>query len=124
MTLEHTESAYELAGSGYLKAEDARALIERALQNVHTLEATLSATDSDQEKNIAEVIRLKTKLAQFRPRRGRPRMGNVRSREIPTYQSVFRALTELSPSPSAAKEIIESVLAYAGNPGMKTSKAA
>ena len=124
MTVEQTESAYELAGSGYLKAEDARALIERTLQNVRTVEGTLGATNSDQEKNLAELIRLKTKLAQFRPRRGRPRMGNVRSREIATYQRVFGALTELSPSPSAAKNMIEGVLAYAGNPGMKTSKAA
>ena len=112
-TLEHTESAYELAGSGYLKAEDARALIERALRNIRTLEETLSATDPDQEKSRAELARLKAKLEQFRPRRGRPSLGNVRSREIATYQRIFRALTELSPSPSAAKEIIEGVLGYA-----------
>ena len=33
-TLEHIQSAYELAGSGYLKAADARNLIEKALKNV------------------------------------------------------------------------------------------
>ena len=112
-TLEHTESAYDLAGSGYLKAEDARALIEQVLKNVRTLEESLSPTDADQEKNIAELARIKAKLAQFRPRRGRPRMGKVQSREIATYQRIFRALTELSPSPSAAKQMIEGVLGYA-----------
>ena len=112
-TLQHLQSAYDLAGSGYLNAEDARALIERALQNVQSVEETLSAVDSGQETNITELVRLKAKLAQFRPRRGRPRMGKVCSREIATYQRIFRALTELSPSPSVAKEMIEGVLAYA-----------
>ena len=113
MALEHTESAYDLASSGYLKADDARALIERALRSVRTLEETLSATDPDRRPNIAELARLKAKLAQFRPRRGRPRMGGVRSPEVATYHRIFRALTELSPSPSAAKAMIERILAYA-----------
>ena len=112
-TLEHAESAYDLAESGYLKAEDANALIERALQNIRTLEESLSALDPDQETSITELARLKAKLAQFRPHRGRPRLGKVRGREIVTYQRIFQALTELSSSPSAAKKIIEGVLAYA-----------
>ena len=112
-TLERTESAHDLACSGYLKANDARALVERALQSVQTLEEALSATDPDQEKTITELALLKAKLAQFRPRRGRPRMGKVRSQEIATYQRIFQALTELSPSPRVAKEMIEGVLAYA-----------
>ena len=112
-TLNHTESAYELAGSGYLKATDARALIEKALQSVRMLEENLDPADPDREKKVAELARVKTKLAKFRPRRGRPRMGNVHSAEVATYQRVFRALTELCPSPRVAKEMIEGVLGYA-----------
>ena len=39
-------------------------------------------------------------------------MGKVPSREIVTYQRVFKALTEICPSPSIAKEMIERLLAY------------
>lgn len=112
-TLEHTKSAYDLAGSGYLKAADARVLIARALQNVRALEEALNPTDPDHDKTLAELAHLKANLVHFRPRRGRPRMGNVQSGEIATYQRIFRALTELCPSSSVAKEMIEGVLGYA-----------
>ena len=111
--LQHIKSTYELADSGYLKASDARALIEQALQNVGALEVTLTPTVSDYDWTTAELVRLKVKLSQFHPRRGRPRLGKVRRSEIATYQRIFRALTELSPSPSVAKEMIEGVLRYA-----------
>lgn len=111
--LEHAQSAYELAESGYLIAEDAKALIEQAMRNIQAVEDSLSPTDPNHEKNMAEVAPVKLKLAQFRPRRGRPRMGKVRSEEVATYRRIFRALTELSPSPTAAKQMIEGVLGYA-----------
>ena len=97
------ESAYDLAGSGYLKAADARELIEKALQNVQTVEEALDPTDPDHENKLAELARLREKLVQFRPKKGRPRMGKVRSAEIATYQRIFGALTELCPSPRVAK---------------------
>ena len=112
-TLEHMESAYDLAGSGYLKAADARGLIEKPLQNVQTVEDALDPTDPDHENKAAKLARLRDKLAEFRPKRGRPRMGKVRSAEIATYQRIFRALTELCPSPTVAKEMIEGVLGHA-----------
>ena len=112
-TLEHMQSAYELAGSGYLKAVDARNLIEKALKNVQTVEEALDPTDPNHENKVAELARLREKLAQFRPRRGRPHMGKVRSAEIATYQQIFRALTDLCPSPRIAKEMIEGVIEYA-----------
>ena len=112
-TLEHMESAYDLAGSGYLTAADARELIERALQNVQTVEEALDPADPDHENKIADLARLRDKLAQFRPRRGRPHMGRVRSVEIATYQRIFGALTDLCPSPRIAKEMIERVIEHA-----------
>ena len=112
-TLQHLASAYDLACSGYLKADDARALIFRALEDAKALEEHLSAAQLDEQHTATELARIKEKLTRFRPRRGRPSLGRVRGREIATYRRVFRSLTELSPSPSAAKEIIESVLARA-----------
>ena len=111
-TLEHMQCAYDLAGSGYLKAADARDLIKKLLKNVQTVEEALDPSDPDYENTVAELGLLRDKLAQFRPRRGRPRMGKVRSAEIATYQRVFRALTNLCPSPKVAKEMIEGVIEH------------
>ena len=124
-TVEQMDSAYELAGSGYLKAADASDLVEKALQNVQNLEESLDPTDPDHKRKITDIACLKAKLSQFRPRRGRPPMGKVGNREVAIYQQVFKALTELCASPSVAKEMIEGVLAIARNPGgMKPRKAA
>ena len=106
------DSAYEVAGSGYLKGADAKALIEKMMENVQTLEESLDPTDPHHEKKVTELERLRSKLSQFRPKRGRPRMGKVRKAEIATYQRVFKALTELCPWPSVAKELIEGVLTH------------
>ena len=66
-TLEHTESAYELAGSGYLNASDSKSLMEQAFRNVKLLEELLSPSNPDHEKSISDLARLRVKLAQFRP---------------------------------------------------------
>ena len=111
--LQNSKSAYELATSGYLKAVDARKLIKQALRNLQVLEETPSSITPHDEKTVAELARIKEKLTQFRPRRGRPQLGKVRSSEIATYRRIFSALTEMSPSPSVAKDIIEGVLSQA-----------
>ena len=111
--LQHIRSAYELADSGYLMVVDANALIEQALESMTTIEAALTPTLPNREQVATDLANLRAKLSQFRPPRGLPRMGNVRRSEVETYQRVFRALTDLSPSPSAAKEMIERVLSYA-----------
>ena len=110
--MQHMESAYELAGSGYLKATDARELVEKLMHTAKTLDESLDPTDPDHENKVTEIARLRAKLSRFRPKRGRPPMGNVRKAEIATYQRIFKALTELCPSPSVAKEMIEGVLGY------------
>ena len=112
-TLEHMDSAYELASSGYLKATDSRALVEKMMEKVQTLEESLDPTDPDYENKVTDIERLRSKLSQFRPKQGRPPMGKVPKAEIATYQRVFKALTELCSSPSVAKEMIEGVLGHA-----------
>ena len=109
-TLENMQCAYDLAGSGYLNAVDAQGLIEKVLQKVQTVEVALDPSDPDHEIKLAELAQLRDKLAQFRPRRGWPRMGKVRSAEIATYQQIFGALIDLCPSPRIAKEMIEGVI--------------
>ena len=108
--LQQMEDAYDLATSGYLKAQDARILVQRTLKDVQDLEQTLTLTHIEDLENMEE---LKTKLHNFQPKRGRPPLGKVPGRDVATYQRIFHALTESSASPSAAKKIIESVLTYA-----------
>lgn len=110
--LEHMESAYNLAGSGYLKAPDAKTLVDQTLRDLEGLEELLNLSDTVHGENARKLFQLKNKLMQFRPRRGRPCMGKVRSGEIAIYQKIFNALTELCPTPTVAKEIIEGVIQY------------
>ena len=114
-TLKHIISAYELADSGYLMATDANTLIEQALESVTMLEGILTPTFPTHEETITDLAHLKAKLTKFHPRRGSFPMARVASSEVAIYQRVFGALTDLSPSPSAAKETIERVLGYASN---------
>ena len=108
--LEHMDSAYSLAGSGYLKAADSKALITQALERLQELEENMKEGCLTNQTNGKRLITLKRKLYGFKPRRGRPSLENVRSREVATYQRIFRALTEICHSPAMAKEMIEGVL--------------
>ena len=111
--LEHMDSAYSIAGSGYLKAADAKALIAEALEKLQELEDNMPEGGLIYQQNGKKLIELKTKLNGFKPRRGRPSLENVRSGEVATYQRIFRALTEFCHSPAIAKEMIEGVLKHA-----------
>ena len=112
-TLDDIESAYDLAGSGYLMADDARALIERTVQKLEYMQKTFAPMHVYALENVARLKDIEAKLTNFQPRRGRSPLGSIRRSEINTYQRVFHALTELSPSAGAAKKIIEAILAHA-----------
>ncbi|MCY4307376.1 MAG: ATP-binding protein [Rhodobacteraceae bacterium] len=108
--IEHMDNAYSLAGSGYLKAADSKALIAEALERLQELEHNMSEETINCNQNKIIIEELKKKLIDFKPRRGRPYLENVNSGEIAIYQRIFRALTELCNSPAMAKEMIEGVL--------------
>ena len=112
-TLHRMESAYDLAASGYLKADDARALTKRTLQQVENIQETFAPLDVYALEDVTRLKNLDTKLREFQPKRGRPPFRKVQPSDVPTYRQVFQALTECSPSPDVAKKIIEAVLAHA-----------
>ena len=112
-TMHQLESAYELASSGYLKATNARALVNKSLQQLEESRHMLLDLISSSPERRAKFNSLETRLKEFQPKRGRPAFGSVRSYEIATYQKIFQALTELSSSPDIAKKTIEGVLDYA-----------
>ena len=108
--LQELEATLRLASSGYLRASDARDMIQRASERLGEISDTackfygLSAEDKDRFKIIER------ELTGFRPKRGRPPFGSVRGSDIGTYQRVFRTLVESLPTPEIALKTIEAVL--------------
>ncbi len=111
--LDQTESVYELASSGYLKAPDARALVREAMKRLGDICDRSAGVRGWSSTEKTRLLELEGKLKAFRPKRGRPAFGKVHTSEIGTYQKVFRALAETSPTPEIAMKIIERVLASA-----------
>lgn len=108
--LHQIRSAYDLASTGYIKASDAKALIKKALSQLHQVKANPEAINGSLAKDASTIDDLEAALGSFRPKRGRPPFGSIPTAEIATYQKVFRALTESSPSPEVAKRTIEGIL--------------
>lgn len=111
--VEQMETVYELAVGGYLKAPDARVLVHGALERlgeIYGKSSNLEGWTADQRSKFED---LDGKLKAFRPKRGKPAFGSVRPSEICTYQKIFRALTETSPTPEIAMRTIQGVLASA-----------
>ena len=106
------EGAYDLAAAGYLKADNAQFLIDKTLQQVEDLRLSVAPTDSHAPEANARLIALHGKLVEFQPGSEITALERVRPSEIAAYQRVFNALTQMSPSPRIAKELIEGVLAY------------
>ena len=111
--LNQMESAYDLAASGYLRADDARALTKRTLRQVKDIQKTFAPLHIYALEDVTRLKDLDAKLREFQPKRGRPPFGKIQRSDFPTYRRVFQALAECSPSPDAAKKIIEAVLAHA-----------
>ena len=110
--LHHIQAAYDLASSGYIKARDAKALIQKSLRQLRQLQSDSGSIVSGLSNEAPKMDELEATLESFQPRRGRPAFGRIRSSEIATYQKIFRALTESSPSPEIAKKTIEGILAF------------
>lgn len=109
--IQRIEDTYELATSGYLAADDARAMIERALSGIPAIRRGLSMAGEQAELGFRELQKLETKLLNFRAKRGQLPFGNMSKPEIETCHKVFYALTRATESPRVAKKTIEAVLA-------------
>ena len=111
--LHQMEETYDLAVSGYLSAENAKALIGQSLDRIQGIRENLDTMNNHARENLEKLYVLEGKLSSFRVRRGRPSLNGVAASEVATYRKIFQTLAEASPSPRAAKEMIEAVLANA-----------
>ena len=111
-TLHQMESAYDLASSGYLTARDSRGLVQKTLQQAISMQRERTPGQSFSNDDATRLNDLEVKLNAFRPKRTCPQMTGVRRSDVAAYRRVFQAISHLSPSPSAAKKLIEDVLSY------------
>ena len=110
--LSRMEETYDLAVSGYLSPEDAKALIGKALNGIPGIRDNVGSMNGHDGAHIAKLDAVETKLRNFQVRRGRLPFRGIPASEITIYRRVFQALAEISRSPRSAKETIEAVLAH------------
>ncbi len=105
-----SEETYKLAQSGYLTAEACRRLIEQDLARLTRIRDVIRSTDGWGSGLLDRIESLEGRLTQFRAKRGRPRLRNVKAEDVATYRKVFQAIAESAESRRTAREIIEKVL--------------
>ena len=108
--LSRMEETYDLAVSGYLSPEDAKALIGQALNSIPDIRESIGSMNGYTGVRIEKLDAVETKLRNFQVRRGRLPFGGIPVAEITIYRRVFQALAAISQSPRTAKETIETVL--------------
>ena len=111
--LHQMEETYDLAVSGYLFAENAKTLVGQAMDRIQDIRENIGTMNSHARGNLEKLHILERKLSNFRARRASPPLGGVAESEAATYRKIFQTLAKISPSPRAAKEMIEAVLANA-----------
>ena len=98
----------ELAGSGYLTAQDATSLVADAAKRVQRARTAIVKSGGAEHGSLGILDTAKARLDGFNAIRNGGALFEELDSDI--YRSVFRALAKTSRSPRAAKEMIEAVL--------------
>ena len=104
------EETYDLAVSGYLAPEDARALVGRSMNQIAELRNQMRSMNGRLEITTEKLEAVERKLRNFRAGQDLTTLSGIPSGEAAIYRRVFQTLVEVSPSPRTAKEIMEAVL--------------
>ena len=104
------EETHELAESGYLASQDAKALVRQAVRRIPDLRENIGLLNGYSEGYLEKLAGVETKLVSFQARRGRPRFGGIPASEIAAYRKVFQVIAAVTQSPRTAMEMIEAVL--------------
>lgn len=110
-SLRQIEEAFDLAMSGYLSNKDAEGLVDRAMNRIQEVRGNICSTNGHVGKRLEQLEELERKLGSFQPRCDPTSLRGVKESDVAAYRKVFQTLAEISPSPGAAKELIEAVLA-------------
>ena len=107
--LNNVNATYELATSKYLTAKAAKGLIAETLSEIASLRDKYKEPEWQNGK-MDKLNELERKLSSFRASRGQVYFPGIDSSEVSIYRNIFQILTEISPSPQAAKDIIDTIL--------------
>ena len=108
--LQDLDASCELAASPYLAGETVEWLIDKKLDDIAALQASLEKSGG--KKNEISVLgTLTTKLLELKETPRRDTLPGITTTEMLTYQKVFHTLIEISPSPSEALNTIEAIMA-------------
>ena len=112
-SLRYMEEAFDLAASGYLSNKDAQGLVNRAMNHIQEIRENISVTNGHVGERFEQLEALERKFGSFQPPCESTSLRGLKEPEVVAYRKVFKTLAEISPSPGAAKELIEAVLARA-----------
>ena len=108
-TISDIEAMYEMAASGCLAANDAEAIVEKALEQLINMCQDICADGSGVESHD-RLATVETNLRNFNPHGSPFPLEGVSSSEVETYQKIFRSVARSTLSPRSAREIIDTVL--------------
>lgn len=98
--------------SSYSQLKDAKALVEQALSRIRSIREGSDTKNGHNKVELEKLDELEKKLINFKARRSRPLLGDIRASEVTTYRKVFQTLAKVSQPPQAAKEMIEAILSH------------
>lgn len=107
-TLCNVEDLYSLATSGFLTAENSAGLVQEALLQAEEAREVI-ARDNIENGALEKLDLAEEKLRHFTVGVGAKPFGDMDPAEVDVYRRVFGVLVTRAPSPSSAKEWIESV---------------
>lgn len=103
------DASYELAAAGYLSVNAAKDLIDRRLIDIAKLrKKNLFKNGGDED--IHKLDYMEEKFLMFKIYNEQATLPGVAPSDQATFRNVFRAITEISPSPQVAKQTIEAIL--------------
>lgn len=111
--LESSDDTYSLATSGYLPVNTAKGLIEEKLLEITRFIETAEHQKLNKEE-MEKLYGLEKQYSHFRANKSKFALNRIDSPDMSAYKDIFKIISEVSPSPRAAKEMIESILAHLG----------
>lgn len=108
--LQDVYASCELAASPYLAGETVEWLIDKKLDDIVTLQASLEKSGG-KKNEISALGTLTANLLELKEAPRQDALSGITTTETQTYQKVFQTLIEISPSPSEALNTIEAIMA-------------
>ena len=108
-SLSSIEDTYNLAVSGYLSVDDAKALVRQALHQIPLVREGALELNLE-EDHVEHLDRLETKLNDFNGEPKNRPFAAMPASQVDIYQKLFQVLTTVFSSPWEAQELMTAIL--------------